>query len=112
MGEGVAFLAAGIVFFQKGTVKGLTTGAGLWLSGAIGLTIGLVVAFAVLLVVKRSAAVALIAVASLATYLAPDFVWLLPIMAIVHATAGHQRRKAWAKTILRRALAFLPNAKS
>ncbi|WP_082074754.1 MgtC/SapB family protein [Martelella endophytica] len=39
--EGVAFLAAGIVFFQKGTVKGLTTGAGLWLSGAIGLTIGL-----------------------------------------------------------------------
>lgn len=39
--EGVAFLAAGIVFFQKGTVKGLTTGAGLWFSGAIGLTIGL-----------------------------------------------------------------------
>ncbi len=39
--EGVAFLAAGIVFLQKGTVKGLTTGAGLWFSGAIGLTIGL-----------------------------------------------------------------------
>jgi len=39
--EGVAFLAAGIVFFQKGTVKGLTTGAGLWFSGAVGLTIGL-----------------------------------------------------------------------
>ena len=38
---GVAFLAAGAVFLNRGTVKGLTTGAGLWLSSAIGLTFGL-----------------------------------------------------------------------
>lgn len=37
---GVAFLAAGMIVFSKGEVKGLTTGAGMWLSGAIGLTLG------------------------------------------------------------------------
>ena len=38
---GVAFLAAGVVIFTKGEVHGLTTGAGLWLAGAIGLACGL-----------------------------------------------------------------------
>jgi putative Mg2+ transporter-C (MgtC) family protein len=38
---GVAFLAAGLIFFAKGEVHGLTTGAGLWLAGAIGLAVGL-----------------------------------------------------------------------
>lgn len=38
---GVAFLAAGLIFFAKGAVHGLTTGAGMWLAGVIGLAIGL-----------------------------------------------------------------------
>lgn len=38
---GVAFLAAGTIIFSRGQVKGLTTGAGLWLAGAIGLAAGL-----------------------------------------------------------------------
>ena len=38
---GVAFLAAGSIIFARGKVKGLTTGAGLWLAGAIGLAGGL-----------------------------------------------------------------------
>lgn len=37
---GVAFLAAGMIVFARGRVKGLTTGAGMWLSGAIGLAVG------------------------------------------------------------------------
>lgn len=38
---GVAFLAAGTILFTKGEVRGLTTGAGMWLAGAIGLAAGL-----------------------------------------------------------------------
>lgn len=38
---GVAFLAAGVVIFTKGEVHGLTTGAGMWLAGAIGVACGL-----------------------------------------------------------------------
>lgn len=38
---GVAFLAAGMIVFNKGEVKGLTTGAGLWFAGSIGLACGL-----------------------------------------------------------------------
>lgn len=38
---GVAFLAAGTIIFARGRIKGLTTGAGLWLGGAIGLACGL-----------------------------------------------------------------------
>lgn len=38
---GVAFLAAGMIVFNKGEVKGLTTGAGLWFAGSIGLSCGL-----------------------------------------------------------------------
>lgn len=38
---GVAFLAAGFIVFRGGSVRGLTTGAGMWLAGAIGLAAGL-----------------------------------------------------------------------
>ncbi|MBN9887656.1 MgtC/SapB family protein [Salipiger abyssi] len=37
---GVAFLAAGIIFKSGGEVKNITTGASLWLAGAIGLGCG------------------------------------------------------------------------
>lgn len=37
---GVAFLAAGSVITSKGAVHGLTTGASMWLAGAIGLACG------------------------------------------------------------------------
>lgn len=39
--SGVAFLAAGLIVFSRGRVKNLTTGAGMWLSGTIGLSCGL-----------------------------------------------------------------------
>jgi putative Mg2+ transporter-C (MgtC) family protein len=48
---GIAFLGAGAIFQQRGNVQGLTTGAGMWLAGAVGVSaalgyyfIGLVVA--------------------------------------------------------------------
>ncbi len=37
---GIGFLGAGVIFNMKGTVKGLTTGATVWLSGAIGMGVG------------------------------------------------------------------------
>ena len=37
---GVAFLAAGSVITSKGAVHGLTTGASMWLAGAVGLACG------------------------------------------------------------------------
>lgn len=51
--SGIAFLAAGLIVFARGEVQGLTTGAGMWLAGAIGLSCGLgfwgIAAFATLL---------------------------------------------------------------
>ena len=38
--SGVAFLAAGVIFMGGGKPRGLTTGAGLWLAGAVGLACG------------------------------------------------------------------------
>lgn len=38
--SGVAFLAAGIIFTSQGRVKNITTGASLWLTGAVGLACG------------------------------------------------------------------------
>ena len=38
---GIAFLGAGAIFQQRGSVLGLTTGAGMWLAGAIGVTVAL-----------------------------------------------------------------------
>ncbi|MBS1303003.1 MgtC/SapB family protein [Loktanella sp. SALINAS62] len=37
---GVAFLAAGVIFTSGGSVKNITTGASMWLAGAIGLACG------------------------------------------------------------------------
>ena len=37
---GVAFLGAGAIIHGRGNVHGLTTGAGMWLAGAIGLACG------------------------------------------------------------------------
>lgn len=37
---GVAFLAAGSIITSGGQVKGLTTGAGMWMAGAVGLACG------------------------------------------------------------------------
>jgi len=37
---GVAFLAAGLIFTSNGEVRNITTGASLWLAGAIGLGCG------------------------------------------------------------------------
>ncbi|AGT09679.1 MgtC/SapB family protein [Paracoccus aminophilus] len=39
--SGVAFLAAGSIIFSSGQIKGLTTGAGMWMAGAIGLSCGI-----------------------------------------------------------------------
>ncbi len=59
---GVAFLAAGAIIRSRGEVRGLTTGAGMWLAGAIGVAcgvglysvavIGLVLALLILVVLK------------------------------------------------------------
>lgn len=38
---GVAFLAAGMIVFSQGKVKGLTTGTSLWLAAAVGVSAGL-----------------------------------------------------------------------
>ncbi|WP_417248011.1 MgtC/SapB family protein [Celeribacter sp.] len=38
--SGVAFLAAGLIFVDGGRARGLTTGAGMWLAGAVGLACG------------------------------------------------------------------------
>ena len=37
---GIGFLGAGIIMHQKGNVQGLTTAATIWMSAAIGITIG------------------------------------------------------------------------
>ena len=39
--SGVAFLAAGAIIQSRGRVHGLTTGAAMWLAGAIGVSCGL-----------------------------------------------------------------------
>jgi putative Mg2+ transporter-C (MgtC) family protein len=47
---GIAFLGAGAIFQARGSVRGLTTGAGMWLAGAVGVSSALgyyVVAFGV-----------------------------------------------------------------
>jgi putative Mg2+ transporter-C (MgtC) family protein len=37
---GVAFLAAGFIVFSRGEVRGLTTGAGIWLAASVGVAVG------------------------------------------------------------------------
>lgn len=49
---GIAFLGAGAIFRSRGNVQGLTTGAGMWLAGAVGVATSLgyyIVAFGVAL---------------------------------------------------------------
>lgn len=38
---GIAFLGAGAIFQQRGSVQGLTTAAGMWLAGAVGVSAAL-----------------------------------------------------------------------
>lgn len=38
--SGIGFLGAGVIFYRKDFLHGLTTAAGIWSTGAIGLTIG------------------------------------------------------------------------
>lgn len=38
---GVAFLAAGLIVFSQGKVRGLTTGASMWVAAAVGVASGL-----------------------------------------------------------------------
>lgn len=38
---GIGFLGAGIIFFDNSKIKGLTTAAGVWVSAAIGMAVGL-----------------------------------------------------------------------
>jgi len=61
---GVAFLAAGTIFTSRGSVKGLTTGASMWLAGSIGTACGL----------------GHLGLAGLATLLALIVLWLLKIL--------------------------------
>lgn len=61
---GVAFLAAGSIIISGGTVRGVTTGASMWLAGAIGLAsgagsgllavIGTVLALVILWIIRRT----------------------------------------------------------
>jgi putative Mg2+ transporter-C (MgtC) family protein len=39
--SGVAFLAAGLIVFSQGKVRGLTTGASMWVAAAVGVACGL-----------------------------------------------------------------------
>jgi putative Mg2+ transporter-C (MgtC) family protein len=67
---GVAFLAAGAIFRSQGDVKGLTTGAGMWLAGAIGVACG--VGYGILAVMATMMAAAiLVAVRWLEGYVRP-----------------------------------------
>lgn len=38
--EGIGFIGAGAVLVRRGTVKGLTTAAGIWTTAAIGMAVG------------------------------------------------------------------------
>lgn len=56
---GIAFLGAGVIFGHRGAPRGLTTAAGMWLAGAVGMTaalgyyfIGLAVAIAAVIVLS------------------------------------------------------------
>lgn len=73
---GVAFLAAGSIIVSGGRVQGLTTGAGMWLAGAIGLCCGL----------------GKLGLAVLATVLAVLVLWLLGRITAHWLPDGQERR--------------------
>lgn len=74
--SGVAFLAAGSIIVSRGSVMGLTTGAGMWLAGAIGLACG----------------IGAVALAALATLIVVPILWTL--RGISHQIERQARRKA------------------
>ncbi len=39
--QGIGFLGAGLIIFQAGTLRGVTTAAGLWVAAAVGAVVGL-----------------------------------------------------------------------
>src|SRR5690606_30798213 len=47
---GIAFLGAGAIFQSRGSVQGLTTAAGMWLAGAVGVAVALGYYFIALMV--------------------------------------------------------------
>lgn len=47
--SGIGFLGAGTIIVQRGSVKGLTTAASIWVAAGLGLTIGLGMYFAAIL---------------------------------------------------------------
>jgi putative Mg2+ transporter-C (MgtC) family protein len=65
---GVAFLSAGFIIVARGRVRGVTTGAGIWFSAAIGLAAGFgywsigliaaVIGFAIIAILRRIEAIA------------------------------------------------------
>lgn len=71
--SGVAFLAAGMIIFASGKVRGLTTGASLWLSASVGLACGL----------------GLWAIASLTTLLS---LLIMRVVRAVEARAGFKKK--------------------
>jgi len=64
---GVAFLAAGAIFRSQGDMHGLTTGAGMWLAGAIGVACGAGYGILAIMATVLAAAI-LVAVRWLETY--------------------------------------------
>lgn len=64
---GVAFLGAGTIIYAQGSVKGLTTGASMWLSGAVGLACGAGY-LTVALIAAAFAMVILVAVGAVETF--------------------------------------------
>jgi putative Mg2+ transporter-C (MgtC) family protein len=64
---GAAFLAAGTILYARGKVQGLTTGAGLWLAGAVGLCCG----FGLWLVATLGAILALLVQGAMLTLMPP-----------------------------------------
>ena len=40
VGSGIGFIGAGVIIFQKNSIRGITTAAGLWVAAAIGLACG------------------------------------------------------------------------
>lgn len=64
---GIGFLGAGVIFQSAGTVRGLTTAAGIWVTAAIGLLAGL----GMILLSIGAAAVAVVVIAVLSGDIIP-----------------------------------------
>ena len=73
---GVAFLAAGSIITSRGKVKGLTTGAGMWMAGAVGMACG----------------VGLSGLAAIAAALAVTVLWLFKYLSDQIGFPAHEDR--------------------